>query len=259
MERFSLTLQLMARIVRILPGMIRTRIYRYGMVCGVTVMILAGLGGCEHAAGPVVSAPAPPPDNVIRWSIDNVQTIGGHTPTVLGAPKVVSDAAGKSVRFNGIDDALILPVVPLAGLKAFTLEVLFRPESGGPTEQRFMHSEDEATHRMTVETRLTADGKWSLDTFLLAGASQLALYDATKLHPADQWYWVALRYDGTTMSDFVNGVKELEGPVTFPPMGAVGQISLGVRLNRVYWFKGQIKEVRVTPRALPETELRKVP
>lgn len=225
--------------------------------------ILLGLiGGCATPAEPSsearvpATAPALPAD-VVRWTIDSVESIGGRTPTVLGAPKVVADSSGKSVSFNGTNDGLILPVVPLAGMKAFTLEVLFRPESGGAFEQRFMHSEDEAMHRFTVETRVR-DGQWALDTFLLTGgAVRLSLYDPAKLHPTDQWYWVALRYDGTRMSHFVNGAKELEGPVAFPPMGSVGQVSLGVRLNRVNWFKGQIREVRIAPRALADGELQK--
>ena len=135
-----------------------------------------------------------------------------------------------------------------------------KPESGGPTEQRFMHSEDEGGNRMTIETRLTADGKWALDTFLLSGdrSGQRALLDQTKLHPADQWYWVALRYDGTTETSYINGVKELEGPVHFAGMGEKGRISLGVRLNMVNWFKGEIKEVRIVPRVVAEGELQRV-
>ncbi len=41
-------------------------------------------------------------------------------------------------------------------------------------------------------------------------------------------------------------------------MGEKGRVSLGVRLNQVGWFKGQIKELRVTPRAIAEGEMQKV-
>ena len=34
-----------------------------------------------------------------------------------------------------------------------------------------------------------------------------------------------------------------------------GQTSLGVRLNRVFWFKGDVREVRFTPAALGEEAL----
>jgi hypothetical protein len=80
------------------------------------------------------------------------------------------------------------------------------------------------------------------------------MIDETKQHPTDRWFWVALRYDGKQMTSFVDGVKELEGPVTFAPM-AEGKLSLGVRQNRVFWFKGEVKELRFTPEALAPDKL----
>ena len=75
-----------------------------------------------------------------------------------------------------------------------------------------------------------------------------------KQHPADQWYWVALVYDDKKMLSYVNGKKELEGIVDFPPMTS-GDISIGVRLNKVNWFKGLIKEIRFHPAALDSLTL----
>jgi hypothetical protein len=93
---------------------------------------------------------------------------------------------------------------------------------------------------------------------MLSGTSNRAMIDKTKLHPADRWCWVALRYDGKQMASFVNGVPELTGPVTFAPM-AEGKLSLGVRQNRVFWFKGAVKEVRFTPEALAPEKLQASP
>jgi hypothetical protein len=60
------------------------------------------------------------------------------------------------------------------------------------------------------------------------------------------------------MTHFVNGEKELEATdVKFGPLGP-GKISLGVRQNRLYWFKGAIREVRFTPAALPPEKLQRV-
>ena len=110
---------------------------------------------------------------------------------------------------------------------------------------------------MLLETRVIEGRSWSLDTFLRCGETERSLFDPTRLHPTGKWTWVALVYDGKTMAHYVNGVKELEGEVAFAPMAA-GQISLGVRLNRVYWFKGCIKEVRFHPAALPPESLQRV-
>jgi hypothetical protein len=145
---------------------------------------------------------------------------------------------------------------PLAGNTGFTIEILFRPDGDGAAEQRFLHIQDEQEHRVLMETRV-ADQAWSLDTFLrTSDADKLTLLDRAKSQPTDRWYWAALVYDGETMSHYVNGTKQLEGPVAFAPMGP-GRISLGVRLNRVYWFKGCIAEVRFARSAIPAGRLRR--
>jgi hypothetical protein len=189
--------------------------------------------------------------------MDETTRIGGHATTVLGQPHITTDAAGKEVHFDGVADGLMVPINPLQGLGEFTIEVLFKPESGGPAEQRFLHVQDELGNRALMEIRLAKNG-WSLDTFLYAlnPESRCTLLDRTKLHPADRWTWVALVYANGHMTHYIDGVKELEGEVAFPPMRA-GQISLGVRQNKVYWFKGSMREVRFHPSALAAEELQR--
>lgn len=194
----------------------------------------------------------------VVWTLDSVASIGGVQPEVLGAPKVVDVAAGgPALQFNGQNDGLVLPVNPIAGWAQFTIEALLRPETDGPLEQRFLHIEDERSSRALLETRIIQGKSWALDTLLLCGDSSRPLLDRTKLHPTGKWTWVALRYDGKTMAHYINGVKELEGEVVFAPM-TIGRISLGVRQNRVFWFKGCLKEVRFHPTALKPEALQRV-
>ncbi len=202
----------------------------------------------------VPTAAAPAPDE-IRIVLDRFDSVGGAVPAVLGAPVI----AERAVRFDGVDDGLILPVNPLAGLAAFTIEVLLRPDTGGPEEQRFLHVEDEAGARALLELRVNPDGRWALDTFLRDGPRELPLVDRAKSHPIGVWHWVALRYDGRTLSHYVNGRFELEGPVAFRPMAPRGRYSLGVRLNRVSWFRVSIGEVRCHHSALPIDRLQSQP
>jgi Concanavalin A-like lectin/glucanases superfamily len=187
------------------------------------------------------------------WRIDAAKEIGGHATEVIGKPRVVEGA----VVFDGENDGLLVSVNPLAGLTAWTVEVLIKPDEDGPAEQRFWHAQDAAGSRALLETRLNGAGGWWLDTYLMkAGNTGLPLIDPKKIHRTNAWHWVALRYDGKTMTHFVNGEKEREGAVDFGPMGA-GKISLGVRQNRVHWFKGAMREVRVTPMALAEDKLQR--
>ncbi len=213
--------------------------------------VAAALVAGSLRGGAAESAPA----TSLVWTLDNVKLVGGHAALILGAPQVTAGEPG--IWFNGRNDGLILPVNPLAGLPAFTIEALIQPAADGAPAQRFLHIEDEHGNRALMEIRLSADGRWCLDTFLLCGDSRLTLIEPARLHPAGRWYWVALRCDGRRMDHFVDGVKELEGALGFTPFAA-GRLSLGVRLNQTFWFKGAIREVRFHPRALDAAALQRV-
>lgn len=213
-------------------------------------LLAAGLGSLAATAQAAAAAATE-----AIWRLGDTRMQEQWHPEVIGAPAAVEEpAVGRVVRFNGASDAFLLPAIPFAGWGAFTIQVLFKPEAGGPQAQRFFHAEDSKGSRVMIETRLTPDNHWYLDTFMLSGTSQRAMIDETKLHPTGRWFWVTLRYDGKQMTSFVDGVKELEGPVAFAPMGE-GKLSLGVRQNRVFWFKGAVKELRFTPEALAPDKL----
>jgi hypothetical protein len=204
------------------------------------------------APGLAAATPAP-----TIWTFGNLHEVGGYTPEILGSPE---PRPGGSVHCNGADQGLIVPVNPIAGWPAFTVAVLFRPEDDAPEAQRFLHIEDANGKRLTVEDRVLKGRGWYMDTFLLDSAGSAAhgrtLIDPAKLHPLGRWYWAELVYDGRTMASFVDGAAELSGAVAFSP-GGPGRTSVGVRLNHVYWFKGEIREVRFYPEALAPADLPK--
>ena len=231
------------------------------MMCrAVTCTALVVAGMVVVIGGAAVPGAAQHPPAIVEWTIDNVTSIGGHAVTVVGAPKIVESEAGRALAFNGTSDGVVVASNPIEGLTRFTVEVLFSPDADGSPEQRFVHIEDsgEGGNRALIETRMLGEGRWCLDTFLKQGTASLTLIDRAKAHPAGQWYVASLVYDGRRMSHYVNGVLELSGDVTFGPLGA-GRTSLGVRQNLVYWFKGRIRTLRVTPTALEAGALMRVP
>lgn len=187
----------------------------------------------------------------IIWKMENPALIGNYHPVILGNPMSSKDEAGTSLSFNGINDGLVFPAIPIKGWNRFTIEVLFKPAGDGPSAPRFIHFQDKDQNRGTFEVRVTPNGTWYLDTFLKNGQTNegLTLIDSSKQHDTDKWYWAAMVYDGKKMTSYVNAQKELEGMVNFVPM-TEGQISLGVRLNKVNWFKGAVHEIRFHPAAL---------
>lgn len=197
-------------------------------------------------------------DESVTWRFDNLRNIGGYAVTVLGAPKVIDTPGGKAIAFDGVDDALFFDVHPLAGAETFTWEVIFRPDSDGPPAQRFFHMQQDGVQtRLLFETRII-DKQWCLDSFAASSAGSKALMDTKLLHPADKWYHVAAVYDGKEYRNYVNGQLQMKALVTLAPQGA-GRTSVGVRINKVDYFKGAIRLSRMTRRALPVSEFLPVP
>lgn len=190
----------------------------------------------------------------IVWMVDNLDNIGGFPLTVVGNPKVIEDETGFAVEFDGIDDGLFLNTNPVAGAEAFTVEIIFKPYAGGATEQRFLHIQQDDNNRMLIELRSTTTDQWYIDTFIKSGDSNKTLAEPSNLHPNGQWHTAALVYENQNMNHYIDGELEMTGVVNYVKQTS-GITSLGVRQNKVAWYKGAIKMVRVTPRPLSPDEM----
>jgi hypothetical protein len=197
----------------------------------------------------------------IVWEFDRLSGIGGHAVTVLGDPKVIDTPIGKAVLFDGEDDALFIANHPLAGAETFTLEAIFRPD-GGQHEQRWLHLSEQdpktgldTANRMLFEIRVVGS-QWYLDSFNQSGKVGKALMNRQALHPLGEFHHAASVYDGAEFRNYVNGKLEGSAMVHLTPHGA-GHTSAGVRINKVFFFKGAIHKARFTPRALRPEEFLK--
>jgi len=212
-------------------------------------LLLALVGFCGGAVN--CSAREKPPNmKQTTWELTTVNNLGGHPTRVLGSPRLIKASEGKALEFDGQQDGIIVDANPLEGVEKFTLEVIFRPDAGGPKEQRFVHLQESGKeNRILIETRLTGDNRWFLDTFIRSGETDQTLYAEEFLHPVGEWFQAALVFDGHEMRHYVNGIQEMAAPIRYQPL-KTGQTSLGVRLNRVFWFKGAIRTVRFTQDAV---------
>jgi Concanavalin A-like lectin/glucanases superfamily len=203
------------------------------------------------------------PVESVMWTFDRLENIGGHKTTVLGQPKVIDSPAGKAVEFDGVDDALFIDNHPLAGAKTFTWEAIFRPD-GGQREQRWFHLSEkdpqtgaDIDNRMLFEIRVV-DNQWYLDSFIQSGTESKALMNRQALHPLGKWYHVASVYDGQEFRNYVDGVQEGSAQIRLAPHGP-GHTSVGVRINKVFYFKGAVRLARFTRRALSPSEFLRPP
>lgn len=185
------------------------------------------------------------------WTFASLTRIGGLTPRIEGAPRLIDSPLGTAVAFDGANDVLFLDRHPLAGAARFTFEALFRPD-GGAFEQRWFHLESgrdsdptaKTGTRMLFEIRVEG-GEWWLDTFILGPGYRQPLIVPEKRFPVGRWHHVAQSYDGTTYRALVNGVVQAEAALAFAPQGP-GRASVGMRMNKVSPFRGAVRQAAFT-------------
>jgi hypothetical protein len=159
---------------------------------------------------------------------------------------------------------LFIPEHPLAGASTFTFEAIFRPETGGAVEQRWFHlAEQDPKTGKDTDTRFlfeirVINNQWCLDAFVHTPMVDKALLFRDKLHSLDVWHRVAMVYDGQEFRSYVDGELQGKAAIHFEPEGP-GHSSVGVRINKVNYFKGSVREARFTRRALPPEEFLKLP
>jgi Concanavalin A-like lectin/glucanases superfamily len=199
------------------------------------------------------------------WRFDQTASLGGHPTKVLGHPQVIDSSMGKAVAFNGVDDALVVGVHPLAGAATWTWEMIFKPDADGKPAQRVFHLQsvdpatgaDIANERMLFEIRIV-NGQWCLDSFATAGGQSRALLNCEKLHPFGKWYRVTAVYDGKMLHNYVGDELQGEGELNLPPERP-GRASVGTRIDLRDYYKGAMFEARFTRKALGVSDFLKLP
>ena len=197
----------------------------------------------------------------MTWRLDDTSTIGGH-------PRLRGRRSARRGHSRGNADRVQWPQRRPGG----GCESLARPHrvhdrgefapaadaAPDQAEQRFLHIEESDTgNRALLEIRDLGRRQWTLDTYLKSGAAGVTLIDRERLHPSGEWHVASLVYDGATMTHYVDGRKEASAGALFVPL-ASGRTAIGMRMNRVSWFKGQVRQIRITPRALTPDKLLRV-
>lgn len=191
------------------------------------------------------------------WNLDNLESIGGHGVTVIGDPQVVETELGKAIKFDGDGDLILVDFNPLGGTDEFTVEVVFKPEDCYPENNapRFLHfqdPDDPEEKRLMIELRLNEKKECYLDGFLNTDTSRLTLIDEKLVHPTEVWLHGAATYKNKIFTTYVNGVKQLSGFVGYEHsfINPTGKVSIGGRMNKVNWFNGTVKTLKITNVAL---------
>lgn len=191
------------------------------------------------------------------WELNSLKKIGGHSLQVSGNPQIVNTEYGKAMKFNGIDDKLLVDNNPIGDAKEYTVEVVFKPDpaydiSNAPRFIHFQDPDDTLAKRVLIELRVTQEKEWYLDGYMLTDAGEKTLVNKTLTHPTGVWIHAALTYKDNTLKTFVNGIQELSGTVTYTEklINKIGKTSIGGRMDNRNYYCGLIKTLKITRKAL---------
>lgn len=189
-----------------------------------------------------------PHEDALVWTAESHPGTAG----VCGSPSVIDTPLGPALRFDGEDDGLFFAEVPVKGMQELTVELIFRQDPEAAFEQRFLHIGEVRGPRILFETRVKPGGDWYFDAHINFGAPERSatLIDSTLTHPGGKWAGLGLVCDAGGMTSYVNGVRQAGTTLPFENVIGEGMTSIGVRQNKVCWFRGDIYKLRVTPRAL---------
>jgi len=191
------------------------------------------------------------------WELKSLKKIGGHRVQVFGDPEIVKTDMGRAIKFDGIDDRLLVDNNPLGDTKEFTIEVIFKadPAYDISNQPRFIHFQDPndtLAKRVMIELRLTQKNEWYLDGYMLTDAGERTLVNKTLTHPVGEWFNATLTYKDNTFKTYVNGIQETSGKVNFIEklVNKVGKVSIGGRMDQRNYYSGLIKTLKITHRVL---------
>jgi hypothetical protein len=221
------------------------RIHAYLTLAG-----LVALGpGCASSQPGVKEAPP----LTVQWPVTGLSKVGGYRARPLGTPTVKNDGSGPAVCFSGQDDGLDVAINPLDLQTGFTIEVLFKPETGGNPTQQFLHVQDSQGGSILLEIGMGARGEFRIHSFAKVGEEARDLDNAT-IHRSGIWYWAALTYSEEVLRLYLNGQEQASAPIAMRPMTS-GQMGIGYKLSEENWFRGCIREVRFANQALAPEKL----
>jgi hypothetical protein len=199
------------------------------------------------------------------WHLDEssgttaVDTSGNANHGTIAGASRITGRFGRSLRFDGVDDSVV--IAPSASLEpaAVTVEGWVR---GSTSPGAFKHIISKGAYLCEVASYGMSTGSNGGLAFYVSNGSDDQLAISALAPPTiwnGAWHHVAGTYDGTTVRLFVDGVEVGEGTATTIPIGyglpnpagQLGAFGGGCMLN----WAGDLDEPRIWSRALSGPEL----
>lgn len=161
-----------------------------------------------------------------------------------------------SLRFDGVNDVVIINDDPLLHMQNFTLSGWFYKYTGGSGIQILLAKQYGSSYQNSFALYEASN---TFRFFGRIGASNITVDSGIDL-PENTWTHFAATYDGSSIILYLNGGNVAINPVSGVVQYDASPITIGADddssvENFSYFFNGNIDEVAVFNRALSETEI----
>ena len=201
---------------------------------------------------------------------------GFNAGAMLGDPMCVQGAQGFAFAFDGVDDFIRIPDVPVEPTQ-HSYALWFRPaedlDSNSPRQDLLYADVDIDIILQTLgRPHITLnhpnndkelDGKIGFHPHIIPdnGGNPLApdsIKSSTDTWQANRWYHAAFTWDGATFRIYIDGALEQTFTLPSGVSNTYEGIVLAVRGNEEFFFNGSLDEVRIYDRVLTPEEVREL-
>jgi len=208
----------------------------------------------------------------IVWNINNLTKIGGYSIDVKGSPSIIKTSDGDSaVEFNALTDTsterIKIQVNPLVNDTDFTVEVIFSPYNNyyafKKSHQPYIFDICNPDSVISPKHQLNcgfyyenAGYGWNTLSDVI-GDTYFVLAESNHTFTTNSWYHMAVTYSKSTskLNYYVNG--NLIYSHTGSHIGlfnSLQQVSIGSLMYPGNYFKGAIKKIIFTHKAITESD-----
>lgn|GEM_PF-1630628 len=194
---------------------------------------------------------------VAHWTFDEGsgtqvfdQSGNGHHGTIQNGASWSTGINGGAIEFDGIDDHVNTNSEFLWGLQSGTIEVILKPDIIDNDNWFLAYGMD--THKGVA---MCIDQSNSACFQLNEGSGGVSRGPAGQVHE-NNWYHLALTWDGSTAKSYINGVLDLETSNSGMPLELELDLLIGVDsyFRDQHSFDGVIDEIRISSGVLQAEE-----
>jgi len=185
---------------------------------------------------------------------------GNNNAGTIHGANWVKQGNGYCLDFDGIDDYIGIPESNSLDISDFiTLEAWIKPDAIQPTEFPTVISKHIGVNPgAQYQMGLGNEGAGYIGTgYKIRFASEPLIIDlSTESVVMDEWNHIAVTYDGSTLTYYLNGRVNRQIPLSGPLTHYNANIAIGAAPHLMWYFAGLIDDVRVYRRALTSDEIK---